>query len=128
MRHSDIRGLEKNAQVLDDEYEGLFARSIDDHYHVPFSPNSSNEYMNDRSTQQEHSLFTFVAEKAKKSKKKNSSSTNTTNNLVEEESSVIDDKPTKIRGRLVSREYTDIQFDMEPESARQILANDCTYG
>ncbi|CAF5047866.1 unnamed protein product [Rotaria sp. Silwood1] len=66
MRHSDFRGLEKNAQTLDEEYDGVLARSVDDHYNYPVSPISHGEFMGDGSTRNEHSLFAFVAPKQKK--------------------------------------------------------------
>jgi hypothetical protein len=113
MRHSDYRGLEKNAQVLDEEYEGLSARSVDDHYNIPFSPNSSSDFMNDSNNRQEHSLFSFVAPKKSKAKKKNNK--DNVNKVVEEDSSTLEDKPQPARGRLVSREYNDFLFDMEAE-------------
>jgi hypothetical protein len=76
MRHSDYRGLEKDAQALNEEYQGALARSVDDHYNYPFSPNSSSEFLTDSANRQEHSLFSFVAPKSKKSKtKKNKNST-----------------------------------------------------
>ena len=113
MRHSDYRGMEKKAQTLDEEYQGSTARSVDDHYSYPFSPNSSGEYMTDSSNRQEHSLFAFVASKPKKSKKKNTKNTTMDNKLDEEED--FEEKPKQTRGRLVSRGSSDIQFDMEPD-------------
>lgn len=113
MRHSDFRGLEKNAQAFDDEYEGLSARSVDDHYNYPFSPNSSSEFLTDSSSRQEHSLVSFVAPKQKKKKK--NKDTNISQRLDEEDLSTVEETPKQNRGRLTSREYSDIQFDMEPE-------------
>jgi hypothetical protein len=115
MRHSDFRGLEKNAQTFDEEFEGLSARSVDDHYNYPFSPNSSSEFLTDGSSrQQQHSLFSFVAPKQKKKKKNKDSAA--ANKLEEEaELPIVEEKPPQTRGRLQSREYSDIQFDMEPE-------------
>lgn len=115
MRHSDFRGLEKDAHTLDEEYQGLSARSVDDHYNYPFSPNSSGEFIADTSTRQEHSLVSFAVSKPKQ-KKKTNKETPTANKLVEEESSSpVQDKTQRNRGRLASREFSDIQFDMEPE-------------
>jgi len=118
MRHSDFRGLEKNAQTFDEEFEGLSARSVDDHYNYPFSPNSSSEFLTDGSSrQQQHPLFSFVAPKQKKKKKNKDSAA--ANKLDEEELPIVEEKPIpQIRGRLQSREYSDIQFDMEPEDDR----------
>jgi hypothetical protein len=114
MRHSDFRGLEKNAQTFDEEYEGLSGRSVDDHYNCPFSPNSSSEFLTDGSSrQQQHSLFAFVAPKPKKNKKNKNVTVAT--KLDEEELPTVEEKPRQSRGRLTSREYSDIQFDMEPE-------------
>lgn len=115
MRHSDFRGLEKNAQTFDEEYEGLSARSVDDHYNYPFSPNSSSEFLTDSSSrQQEHALGAFVATKQNKKKKKRGD-TSAANKLDEEELPTVEEIPKQTRGRLASREYSDIQFDMEPE-------------
>jgi hypothetical protein len=112
MRHSDYRGLEKNAHTLDEEYQGLSARSVDDHYNYPFSPNSSGEFMPDTSNRQEHSLVSFAVSKPKKKKKTNKDTFNV-NKVVEEEPIIFEEKTKQIRGRLPSRD--DTQFDMEPE-------------
>ena len=124
MRHSDYRGLEKNAQTWDEEYQGLQARSVDDHYNYPFSPNSSGEFLNDGTSRQEHSLVSFVAPKKSKSKKKNNKDSATINKVVEEEPPTLEEKLPQTRGRLVSREYNDIQFDMEPEDDHRGPRND----
>lgn len=117
MRHSDYRGLEKNAQAFHEEYDGHTARSVDEHYNIPFSPNSSSEFLTDSSSrqQQQHSLFSFVAPKQKKKKKPKDSAV--ADKLDEEDDlGPIEEKPPKqTRGRLPSREYSDIQFEMEPE-------------
>ena len=116
MRHSDYRGLEKNAQAFDEEYEGVSARSVDDHYNYPFSPNSSNELMNDSATgRQEHSLFSFVAPKKPKSKKKNKDTAAVNKVLEEEPSSLFEFSTQSPRGRLPSRDFDDTQFVMESD-------------
>jgi hypothetical protein len=115
MRHSDYRGLEKDAHVIDEEYDGMAARSVDDHYNYPVSPNSSGEFMTHGSNRQEHSLFTFVAPKIKKPKTKKNKNSTTVNKVDEEEPTTFEEKPKPNRGRLASRESSDIQFDMEPE-------------
>ena len=118
MRHSDYRGLEKNAQAYDEEYEGVSARSVDDHYNYPFSPNSSNELMNDSATgRQEHSLFSFVATKKPKPKKKNKdTAAAAVNKVLEEEPSPLFEFQTQSpRGRLPSRDFDDTQFVMESD-------------
>ncbi|UJR31540.1 hypothetical protein I4U23_019028 [Adineta vaga] len=125
MRHSDYRGLEKNAQAFDDEYEGFSARSVDDHYNYPFSPNSSGEFMTESTERQQHSLLTFVQPKSKNKKDKKNKDTSTVNKLVEEPSN-IQEKTPQNRGRLTSREYSDIQFDMEPEDDLRIPSNKMT--
>ena len=123
MRHSDYRGLEKNAQTYDDEYEGYSARSVDDHYNYPFSPNSSGEFMTDSSErQQQHSLSAFVQPKPKNKKDKKSKDTSTVNKLVEEPSNIKEKTPQN-RGRLTSRDYYDTQFDMEPEDDLKKASN-----
>lgn len=115
MRHSDFRGMEKNAQAYDEEYEGSIARSVDDHYNGPFSPNSSSEFLTDGTErQQQHSLFSFVSTKPKQKKKTKGSST--TQKSVQEDLATIEEKPhVQTRGRLPSREFADTQFDMEPD-------------
>ncbi|CAF0952948.1 unnamed protein product [Adineta steineri] len=125
MRHSDYRGLEKNAHAFDEEYEGLSARSVDEHnYSYPFSPNSSGEFMTDTSNKQEHSLLAFVAPKSK-NKKKNKD-TSTVNKVVEEPSN-FDDKIPQTRGRGdAARPYSDFQFEMEPEDDLRKPPNQAT--
>ena len=116
MRHSDCRGLEKSAQVFNDEYDGLSARSIDDPYHSPLSPISSSEFFPDTSNRQEHSLLHYIAPKKVKSKKKNARESTNVNKVVEEEASQLEERAAvQTRGRLTSREFADIQFEMEPE-------------
>ncbi|CAF4991604.1 unnamed protein product [Rotaria sp. Silwood1] len=116
MRHSDFRGLEKNAQTLDEEYDGVLARSVDDHYNYPVSPISHGEFMADGSTRNEHSLFAFVAPKQKKDRKsKKNKGTSIVNKVVEEETTIIQEDLQPTRGRITTREDFDIQFDMEPE-------------
>jgi hypothetical protein len=113
MRHSDFRGLEKNAQEFDEEYEGLSARSVDDHYD-PLSPNTSSEFLTDTSSRkQQHSIFSFVA--TKQNKKKKNKDVAAANKFDEDELPTVEENPPQTRGRLISREYSDIQFDMEPE-------------
>jgi elongation factor 1 alpha-like protein len=128
MRHADYRNLEKNAKVYDDEYEGLSARSVDDHYNMPLSPNSSNEFMapSSRGQGQQHSLFTFVAPTKQKKKKKPKDSVGASKLDEEEDLSTIEEKPPQIRGRFGSREYSDIQFEMEPEDYAGKLGNEAT--
>ena len=116
MRHSDCRGLEKDAKLYDDEYSGLTARSVDDHYNSPLSPISSSEFFTDSSNRQEHSLMHFIAPKKTKSKKKNTRESSTVSKVEEEESTQAEVRPTaQTRGRLPSREFSDTQFDMEPD-------------
>ena len=116
MRHSDFRGMEKNAQAYDEEFEGSAARSVDEHYNVPFSPNSSSEFLTDGPSRQQHSLFTFVANKQPKKKKKPKGSATTTKLTEQEDLATIEERPQiQTRGRLPSRDYADIQFEMEPD-------------
>jgi hypothetical protein len=117
MRHSDFRGMEKNAQAYDEEYEGSTARSVDEHYNVPFSPNSSSEFLTDGPSRQQHSLFSFVAKKEPKKKNKKPKGSATTTTLTEQEDlATIEERPQmQTRGRLPSREYADTQFEMEPD-------------
>lgn len=117
MRHADVRGLTKARHELDDDYDGFAARSVDDSYHTPYSPNSSSEYMDASGTgRQEHSLFTFVQPKKTQSKKnKNKNNPNQVTKVVEEEAMFYEESPSQTRGRLPSREYGDFQFEMEPE-------------
>lgn len=123
MRHSDFRGMEKNAQAYDEEFEGSMARSVDEHTNVPFSPNSSSEFITDGSErQQQHSLFAFVSNKPKQKKKTKGSSTMPKS--VQEDLATIEEKPhIQTRGRLPSREYADIQFDMDPDDDMERLSN-----
>ena len=118
MRHSDCRGLEKDAKLYDDEFSGLTARSVDDHYNSPLSPISSSEFFKDssNSNNQEHSLMHFIAPKKTKSKKKNARESSAVTKVEEEESTQVEERPTvQKRGRLPSREFSDTQFDMEPD-------------
>lgn len=116
MRHSDYRGMEKNAQAFDDEYEGFSARSVDDHYNYPFSPNSSGEFMTESTERQQHSLSSFVATKPKNKKDKKNKDTSTVSKVIEEPAEFNERTPQpQLRGRLASREYSDTQFDMEPD-------------
>ena len=116
MRHADYRGLEKNARTIDDEYQGLSARSIDDPSYYPLSPSTSDHFMIDGSGRREHSLSSFVAIRPKR-KGKNNKSTATTNKSVEGELVAFEEneKDQRTRGRLTSRESLDTQFDMEPD-------------
>lgn len=124
MRHSDFRGMEKNAQAYDEEFEGSAARSVDDHYNVPFSPNSSSEFLTDGSSRQQHSLFSFVATKQPKKKNKKPKGSATTTTLAEADLATIEEKPQiQTRGRLPSRDYADIQFEMEPDEDADRLNN-----
>jgi hypothetical protein len=128
MRHSDFRGLEKNAQAYDEEYEGLSARSVDDHYNMPFSPNSSSEFMADSSSRQEqHTLFSFVAPTKQKKKKKPKDSVATSKLEEEDDLSTIEEKPPQTRAPARSREYSDIQFEMEPEDYSGRSGNEGKY-
>lgn len=116
MRHSDFRGMEKNAQAYDEEFEGSAARSVDEHYNVPFSPNSSSEFLTEGPSRQQHSLFSFVANKKPKNKKKQKGSATTTKLAGDEDLETIEEKPQiQTRGRLPSRDNVDIQFEMEPD-------------
>lgn len=126
MRHAEVRGLAKDRQELDDDYAGVYGRSVDDSYNAPYSPNSSSEYMNESARSQQHSLFSFVAPKKTQGKKnKNKDNNNQTTKVVEEESIVYEEKLVPQRGRISSREYSDIQFDMETDDdARRVSVNE----
>ncbi|CAF1299055.1 unnamed protein product [Rotaria sordida] len=116
MRHSDFRGMEKNAQTLDEEYDGLSARSVDDHYNYPLSPSVHGEFMADGTNRKEHSLHAFVAPKQNKNRKnKKNKGTSIVNKVVEEELPVVQEDPQRTRGRKILRDDFDTQFDMEPD-------------
>lgn len=114
MRHAEVRGLAKDRPELEDDYDGVYARSVDDPYNGPYSPNSSTEYMNETAASRQHSLVAFVAPKKTQGKKnKNKDNNNQVTKVVEEESIVYEENPVQQRGRFPSREYSDFQFDME---------------
>ncbi|CAF1576324.1 unnamed protein product [Rotaria magnacalcarata] len=115
MRHSAFHGIEKTAQTIDEEYEGLQARSVDDHYNYPFSPNTSDEFLTDASNRKEHSLFTFVSSKTKQDKNKKRKDKTSANKVVEEAPAICEDVLPPTRGRLTSRDELDTQFDMDTE-------------
>lgn len=122
MRHSEVRGMEKKVQTLNEDYQGALASSVDDHYNYPYSPNTSDEFMFDRNRQQEHSLISFVAApKSGQKKKKKDKNTANTSSVVEEESANVEEDSRQNRGRLSSREFFDTQFDMEPDNQGKLL-------
>ena len=116
MRHAEVRGLAKDRQKIVEDYTGVYGRSVEDSCNVPYSPNSSSEYMNETAATRQHSLSLFVAPKKTKGKKnKNKDNNNQVTNVVEEESMVYEEKPVQQRGRIPSREYSDFQFEMETD-------------
>lgn len=133
MRHSDYRGLEKSVREIDEDFEGSTARSVDDHYGVPFSPNSSNEFLTDNANRSQTSLLSFVSTKSsqkdKKKKKNNNNKNSFASTKVDEEdpSFVEEEPPAQIRGRLPSRDYGDTQFDMEPDDDLKLPPNQCKF-
>ena len=120
MRHSEVRSLAKARQELDEDYDGILARSVDDSYNTPYSPNSSSEYMNESTASREHSLVAFFAPKKTQGKKnKNKDTNNQVTKVVEEDFSINEEKHVQQRGRFPSRDYADTVFDMEPEDDTQ---------
>lgn len=117
MRHTVVRGLEKNARIIDDEYEGAFARSVDDNSGSIYSPNSSGEFFPEtRGRQQEHTLASFISMKtSEKSKKKSNKGTKEEKSSQQQMSAASNQLYHQPRGRLPSREMMDTQFEIDDD-------------